>query len=280
MSAGILPNTTNGISALAIDATTPGRIYLGLFDHGVYRSSDGGVTVEPSNTGLPTKLAPRALTANSGLVLAILAVEGRDRLYASRDEGRNWIHIESGSEPDLGEIHAAQIAADGQHVLIGTEKGIFSSPRDDLTTWRQVASSPPVWLIEPAPGISSGYFLATWAADDHSATLSRWREGSEPVLLASFKSQPRALAADPSPDSSRVVYLLLWNNRTYAVDERRGAVEVGAYPSWLNFMPTHFDLLAVPKPEGAGSILWLAHRDGLFRYKEDLTSLWQGRDRE
>ena len=274
LSAGILPNTTNGISAIAIDATTPGRIYLGLFDHGVYRSSDGGVTVEPSNTGLPAKLAPRALTANNGLVLAILAVEGRDRLYASRDEGENWIHIESGSEPDLGEIHAAQIAADGQHVLIGTEKGIFSSPRDDLTAWRQVASSPPVWLIEPAPGISSGYYLATWAPDARTATLYRWREGGEPTQLATFGDQPRALVADPSPETSQVAYLLLRNNRMYAVDEQRGTVELGAYPGWLNFISTHYDLLAVPKPEGGGSILWLANMDGLYRYKGDLASLW------
>ena len=50
----LIPNpTTCNIAALALDPTTPTTLYAGTWEGGVFKTTDGGGSWRPVNTGLP-----------------------------------------------------------------------------------------------------------------------------------------------------------------------------------------------------------------------------------
>ena len=60
---GGMPNIAKGVTALAIDPTNPDRILLGVYEHGVFESDDGGRTMTSIGNGLPTNGAVRLALA-------------------------------------------------------------------------------------------------------------------------------------------------------------------------------------------------------------------------
>ena len=91
--------TRLGISSIVIDPTSPNTIYIGTGDrdggvapgYGVWRSTDGGLTWSPRNTGMCNRTVNEILM-NPSNPSNLIASSG-NRIYRSTDAGANWTFV-------------------------------------------------------------------------------------------------------------------------------------------------------------------------------------------
>ena len=266
------PIYAKGVTALAIDPTNPDRILLGVYEHGVFESDDGGRTMTSIGNGLPTNGAVRLALAGQ-LILAAYDARQDNALYAGQNDGQPWQRI-GGTGTPLGRVYDVMASPDSDKVYAGTEHGVFSSPADGKWQWTQELALGPVRLLAPADGNS--LFVLSWEPDQKQATLVRWQPGATPQQLATFDHQPRALTAGRMAGGEIVTFVLSWNKKIYAVDENGHLKALGGFPDWFFFLPTHLALLAVPDPDSHRLNLWLGHQDGLFQYSGELDTMFGG----
>ncbi|MCG9129199.1 sigma-70 family RNA polymerase sigma factor [Candidatus Poribacteria bacterium] len=113
-------------------ATSKGTLFAGTDGAGVFRSTDGGESWTPVNTGLHTM---------SGFYMDVTAfAQKRDTLYVnmvsglftSTDDGNTWQKV---SDPPL--VVITSILVNGDRIYVGTEtRGIWYT--DDSVTWIRV----------------------------------------------------------------------------------------------------------------------------------------------
>jgi len=240
-------------------------MFLGAFGHGVFRSDDGGLSLEPANAGLPDD-PPMALAVDGRLVLAVFDRAHGSELYASLDGGGSWSLRGGDGRTPLGRTYAAHIAPGGKRVYVGTEYGVFTGRPGPDWAWTQALESEPVHFIAPAVGTEDTYFLLSY---ERKATLYRWQPGGIPVSLATFDDQPRALTTDPNLSAPAVAYVLLYNGDVFAVSDSGDRAPLGRRPGWWPF-DLAFELLAVTDPADGSTRLWLGHSDGLLEYTDAL----------
>ncbi|HSD84633.1 MAG TPA: hypothetical protein VLG46_12275, partial [Anaerolineae bacterium] len=88
----------------------------------VYRSDDGGVNWQPSNTGLPdTELHAIAFSPNYATDHTVYLISV-DRLYRSLDDGHSWTLI--GALPDWSALSDVIVTRAGQ-VIVSAETGVW-----------------------------------------------------------------------------------------------------------------------------------------------------------
>jgi hypothetical protein len=108
------------ISALAIDPSHPATLYAGIYYSGVYKSTNGGRSWSPANTGL-TATYVQALAidpSNPATLYATIA----SKVYKSTDGGGSWSPVNTG----LTNIYVMTLAIDPSHpatLYAGTEGG-------------------------------------------------------------------------------------------------------------------------------------------------------------
>jgi PKD repeat protein/photosystem II stability/assembly factor-like uncharacterized protein len=96
-----------GVSAILIDHTNPSVMYIGTGDRdagdasgvGVYRSTDGGGTWEPWNTGITSHTVGRLLMHPTNHMIIFAATNGG--LYRSANGGATWTRVENGDFKDV-----------------------------------------------------------------------------------------------------------------------------------------------------------------------------------
>lgn len=83
----------SGAQSVAVDPTNPDRIFAGTFDHGVFRSLDGGATWTDVGEGIPHKRTPSIAISPShtedGMQVVYAGTEPSN-LYRSEDNGKTW----------------------------------------------------------------------------------------------------------------------------------------------------------------------------------------------
>jgi len=97
-----------GVSAILLDYTNPNTIFIGTGDRdhsdapgiGVYKSTDGGLTWNPSNGGMGNTLFVAKIVQHPGNPLIFLAA-AFSGIWRSTDGGANWIKTQTGMFQDL-----------------------------------------------------------------------------------------------------------------------------------------------------------------------------------
>jgi photosystem II stability/assembly factor-like uncharacterized protein len=95
----------SGAQCVAADPENPDRVFAGTFDHGVYRSMDGGETWESLKDGIPhTRIPSLAISPShteNGMLVVYAGTEPSN-LYRSEDNGETWTGF-----PKLPELPSA-----------------------------------------------------------------------------------------------------------------------------------------------------------------------------
>ncbi len=115
----VAPNYSTTHTLLAASVEYP---LTGGLQSIVYRSDDGGVNWQPSNTGLPdTELRSLAFSPNYEIDHTVYLVSV-DRLYRSLDEGHSWTLI--GAPPDWPTLNRVIVTHAGQ-VIVSSDAGVW-----------------------------------------------------------------------------------------------------------------------------------------------------------
>jgi photosystem II stability/assembly factor-like uncharacterized protein len=111
------------ISALGTDGT---NYYAGISGHGIFVSSDNGVSWKAINTGL-SRLNVLSIAAKGSMVLAGTDSNG---VFLSTNSGNNWVSINNG----LGNLCINVLTINDAAVFAGTNNGVFTSTNNG-NTW-------------------------------------------------------------------------------------------------------------------------------------------------
>ncbi len=109
-------------------ATT--TLYAGTQVHGVYKSTDDGVSFTPANTGIAS-LEVRCLTLVPGSNQVLYVGSYNSGVYKTINGGTSWTQLAGFPQP--GALVIA-VTPTGDRVYAGTSAGVFMSA-DDGTTW-------------------------------------------------------------------------------------------------------------------------------------------------
>ena len=112
------------VRVVAVDPTDLDRILAGIFLHGVYASSNGGISWEPVNTGLEPNGSVHAIEYDPSDPTVVYVADQNSGVYRSSDGGTTWLQINLGLEERAARSLA--ITADGNHVFAGTNgNGVY-----------------------------------------------------------------------------------------------------------------------------------------------------------
>jgi len=98
---------TLGVSDIVVDQSNANTIFIGTGDRdagdapgmGVFKSTDGGMTWSPSNTGMGNKTVGKILQYPSNYQIFLAATNGG--IYRSTDGGASWTQSKSGNFKDI-----------------------------------------------------------------------------------------------------------------------------------------------------------------------------------
>jgi photosystem II stability/assembly factor-like uncharacterized protein len=126
------------ILSMAFDARNPERLYLATEGAGLWRSDNGGETIEPLNEGFVNRRVV-GVTSAGGVLFANVVQDGESGgLFASRDGGRNWKLATSAAV--LGDNHITKLAgcaARADFLLAGNGTRALRT-LDGGKSWREV----------------------------------------------------------------------------------------------------------------------------------------------
>jgi len=137
----VLP--TLGVSSIVVNWNNPDNILIGTGDRdagdaagmGVFRSMDGGLTWEQSNTGMGNTTVGRLLQHPSDPNL-IYAATGSG-IYKSTNAGANWSQIKTGGFKDI------VFKPGNTNVMYAGGSGNFFRSIDSGSTWQQITNGLP-----------------------------------------------------------------------------------------------------------------------------------------
>lgn len=121
-----MPDPGRSVQALALDGK--GRLLVGTFGKGIYRSADGGKHWEALSTGLGDPFVMTFLIESDDVIYAGTARQG---VFRTRDGGRSWEKKAHG----LRSTEVPVIVMDANKTMfIGTGNGVYKSA-DRGDTW-------------------------------------------------------------------------------------------------------------------------------------------------
>jgi ligand-binding sensor domain-containing protein len=128
------PQQAPALLALAVDPNQLQTLYAGSAGKGVYRSTDGGNTWAPANTGLPQGLMVESIVPDPTLPGQVYL--GTDQgVFLSADNGAHWQNASQGL-PTSATVNAIAInPTDSNTLYAGTaQQGVYIS-HDVAKTW-------------------------------------------------------------------------------------------------------------------------------------------------
>ena len=281
---GGLPDSTKGITALAIDSANP-TILLAFSDDHFYRSDDTGVTwIAGAQIGRKDSEV-FVLEVHDRLAIAVAhrlanrtEVEGgNEALYISTDGGKYWTKEADGDDPVLGKVHDATIDQAKGVVYAATSLGLMQGEQlSERWHWRTVDDLPEARLVAQTHGAGSDLAVVTY--DETTLQSSLWLlSATESHMIKQWAGKPLRLAIDPfvgslSSQGGFRAYVLVNNGDVVMIDSTTGEKQVldavapigGLVDDIL--IGESYDLAAVPDPTGTGSWVLTAHRAGLLKY--------------
>lgn len=109
--------------SFAPDFGTDGTVFAGTLNHGVYRSSDGGITWLPASGGLPSAPVTSVLTSSSfNRDRTVFAATAGNGVFRSSNGGDSWAPVSPGV-PDMV-VDALAWTQSGE-LVAGTQHGVF-----------------------------------------------------------------------------------------------------------------------------------------------------------
>jgi photosystem II stability/assembly factor-like uncharacterized protein len=140
-----------GAQCVAVDPNQPNHVYVGTFDNGLFASSDGGDSWQPTQVGLAERrvlsVSVSPIGETGGPSVAYAGTEPSN-LYRSEDAGRSWELLPTlrqlPSEPHWSfpprpwTHHVRTIAlhpTDRDQLLVGIELGGVMRSHDGGATW-------------------------------------------------------------------------------------------------------------------------------------------------
>jgi len=181
------------VLALAGDASMQ---FAGLHDAGVYKSTDAGVTWEPSSTNLAARGFARLITSEA----RIYAMGPQEGLWYSEDGGDSWYELEA-LGPYLP-IAAVSVVTNGELFAASHQQGIVRSS-DGGASWAVVCDVQAVQTVAVSSqgkgwaGTGDGSLLAT---SDGGAT---WAQVESPCEGQEILS----IAISPTFEDDHTVYM-------------------------------------------------------------------------
>lgn len=136
-----------GFSALVVDPKNSSTLYGGRNYGGIFISTDGGLSWNASNSGLPNRpgLGVGTLVLDPGNPGTLYATINGAELYKSTDSGATWNAAGAG----LTNYGALSVAIDSQNPSVlyaGTTSGVFKST-DGAASWSQSNSGLSVTFV-------------------------------------------------------------------------------------------------------------------------------------
>ncbi len=244
------------LSAVVAHPTSSSRVFV-IGDHGVRRSSDGGVTWSEPLAGLPTAYV-------TDLVIDPLRpdhmfVASSQGIFRSLDGGGGWAPIHLGLPDSFGYAVALALdVRDGRTLFAASASGALYRSRDAGTTWKKAALPKDVAVIALALGGRSLYvasFSGLWVSRDGGRSFSAAATRLPGQRVADVTSLPYGVLASTtlgvyrSPDagatfapSQRGLRARSWwqleidpshPERWYALDANEGLLRSGnGGPTW------------------------------------------------
>jgi photosystem II stability/assembly factor-like uncharacterized protein len=129
------------------------RTYFLQNHHGVYRSTDGAVTWQEIENGLPSNFGFGLTVSSAGSVFIVpldsdgkrYTVDGKLRVYRSRDDGASWHALSKGlpQKNSYEVILRDAVASTGTNIFFGTKNGKLFGSADDGESWKLIEGSLP-----------------------------------------------------------------------------------------------------------------------------------------
>lgn len=122
-----------GVSAIAVDPSRAGHLYVGDFNTGLMISSDDGKTFAPSNEGLARPEVTSIVIDRKDPKNVVIGV-WEDGVYLSNDEGKSW----SRASTDVGSGNIISLFIEptqSQLIFAGTSEGGLFKSADLGRTW-------------------------------------------------------------------------------------------------------------------------------------------------
>jgi energy-coupling factor transporter ATP-binding protein EcfA2 len=258
------------VNALAVDELDARRLFAFVRTAGVYRSDDGGRSWQLERAGLE-EAVPLQLVARGDRLLAVVVDSRGAALYAAAP-GSEWELAGGQRQNPLQQVHTVLLGpGPNGPVYAGASDGVYVSPWGPPWNWTREIELPTV-LCLACPPTGGDCLLASYDRSRGEGAIYAWQPAEgQARRLAPFDSQPLALALHPDLASGvadgearsveTAYYLLLHDGRVLAPETGGTLRDLGSQPG------VAFDLLAMPRPDGKGLRLLLAHETGLFEYR-------------
>lgn len=158
------------IKSLSMSA---GQLYIATADAGLFKSSDGGVTLKSIDTGFTSRNFSRVAEAGEHLYAGTGFEQDAGAVFVSADGGLHWDRI---SEPaQLGSENVLAIARSPKGTLVAATSGSLLRSVDAGKTWVRLKVSPPrvTSLISVHQGFLAGTESGIFRSSDDA---SSWKQ--------------------------------------------------------------------------------------------------------
>lgn len=233
---------------VVIDPANPDTLYVAAGASGVYKSSNGGTSFSPANTGLPALTNGKTVTylaispANPAKLFVGLRTTGGNHPYFSTDSAASWTKPTTMDVGDLiypvilsrgGPFNGGPIAphpldenkviavANSNHIEVSTDAGITWTYSSDGYSGGRAGQGQSSYSWDPNSANRFAFFLIDFGpvlTQDGGATFVA---APIPRYLGNKTSPVGAL--DPTPGSNKVVTVTgKWNKQVIAVSQDEG----------------------------------------------------------
>ena len=127
------------VNCVAVDIHEPAIVYAGLGELGIYRSTDGGTTWEPSKAQMGGWIGNITSTPHG-----VFASCGNFGLFRTTDQGLSWDLVEVAPETRITGMHYSPF---GDIFLATSEGGLLYASRNGGSNWFDIGGNLPSALI-------------------------------------------------------------------------------------------------------------------------------------
>jgi photosystem II stability/assembly factor-like uncharacterized protein len=195
-------------SAICVDPTNDNILYLSTGDanyysneYGIYKSSNGGLTWNSSNSGIDNRMALEILVSpnNNNTILAATT----DGIWKSEDAGTTWNVKKNG-----GFFKDMEYKPGSTTTIYAVNDNQFWRSTNDGETWSQIASVNPIvgsgGRITTSPSNSSIVYVGFVGSNNYSTTTSKGgiiyksTDSGETFTLKKGNNQPNLNGYEPT----------------------------------------------------------------------------------